>query len=744
MAGLLTLLKSIQKPCHLRDFAGKTLAVDAYGWLHRGAVACAIELATDKPTTKVLDFAMHRVRMLLHFGVTPYLVFDGDRLPSKAATERSRRDRRKDARSNGMEYLRVGKIPLAFQELQKAVDITPEIARMFIETLKNANVSYVVAPYEADSQMVYLEQNGIVDGIISEDSDLLVFGAKCLLTKLDQYGECIMVNKEHFTRCREINLTGWTNAEFRSMAILSGCDYLDGINKMGLKTAHRLVRKYKTIDRILRGMMLENKLRVPPNYHADFLQAERTFLYQWVFCPNAKRLVHFNELPEHIAADDLPYIGTHVEVDVARQVAEGELNPMTKERIFLTSEQWGSVQKHLQKHPSRRPRVSVPSASSDLQKPTNKAIDSFFKPKRVPLAALDPNAFKPSDSQQALLNSESNSQSWRGQSASEEQIAPAQRAYSVPITPVSAPHPTKRRRLCNDSPDKQAVQTEKSKFFGSVFPSQKDPSGSRKSQQNPKTRGFNIFSDDSPSWATDKTLELKNLSKVQQSLNKGDSCNDKNNHYPLVRQENVLKIDSEDARPARANKLSDCDEVSPFTAALHSQTRSLREINSSQAFALSEHKGVSVPCVQEMTRRRGSAVSAELHSTCIEPSELEASLFTPVKPASDPAPNLCADVIWDSPPAQIQAAVDDPSTVASLKFDPPAWLPDDSGYASQLETLVPKGSEDLLASATGPGSSTPESGSVQDDVCVADSSPVVRDEKRPTLDLARFVFGRSS
>lgn len=50
--GLLPLLKSIQKPCSLKKFAGQTIGVDAYGWLHRGTVACAIELATDKPTTK--------------------------------------------------------------------------------------------------------------------------------------------------------------------------------------------------------------------------------------------------------------------------------------------------------------------------------------------------------------------------------------------------------------------------------------------------------------------------------------------------------------------------------------------------------------------------------------------------------------------------------------------------------------------------------------------------------------------
>jgi hypothetical protein len=52
LIGLLPLLKSIQKPVNLKKFAGQTIGVDAYGWLHRGTVSCAIELATDKPSRK--------------------------------------------------------------------------------------------------------------------------------------------------------------------------------------------------------------------------------------------------------------------------------------------------------------------------------------------------------------------------------------------------------------------------------------------------------------------------------------------------------------------------------------------------------------------------------------------------------------------------------------------------------------------------------------------------------------------
>ena len=52
LQGLLPLLKSIQRPTELKKFSGETLGVDAYGWLHKGAVSCAIELAQGKPTRR--------------------------------------------------------------------------------------------------------------------------------------------------------------------------------------------------------------------------------------------------------------------------------------------------------------------------------------------------------------------------------------------------------------------------------------------------------------------------------------------------------------------------------------------------------------------------------------------------------------------------------------------------------------------------------------------------------------------
>ncbi|KAF2144641.1 uncharacterized protein K452DRAFT_245646 [Aplosporella prunicola CBS 121167] len=527
ISGLLPLLKSIQKPCNLRSFAGQAIGVDAYGWLHRGTVSCAIDLALGNPTTKHIDFCMHRVRMLLHFGIKPYLVFDGDHLPGKEGTNQERAARRKENMKEGKELMKLGKTSQAYTCLKKAVDVTPEMARSLIEELKQLKVDYVVAPYEADSQMVYLERKGIIQGIVSEDSDLLVFGAKCLITKLDQYGECIVINRDDFTKCREISLTGWSDAQFRQMAILSGCDYLANISKMGLKTAYLLLRKHKTFDRVLRAIQFDGQYSVPPGYADSFYQAEMTFLYQWVYCPLTERLVHFTEPEPDLDISTLLYIGHHFEPKIAAGVARGDLHPNTKLPIeFQQQQQQPLVPPRKSIGLSRKSVIETP----DLKK--SKTIESFFKSRRQPLAELDPNLFTPSPSQRQAL--QQNRGSWSASPAPARPALPRSSTLSASITPhrtvsephdrrQSAPHPSKRQRLCSDSlaladaSGSARVESGTSRFFASS--TMTEPSPSTRSKKASKT-DFDLWSDDSleeamaempdPSVTEDVTKKSKN------------------------------------------------------------------------------------------------------------------------------------------------------------------------------------------------------------------------------------------
>ncbi|RVW78982.1 Exonuclease 1 [Vitis vinifera] len=88
--GLLPLLKSIMVPFHIKDLKGCSVAVDTYSWLHKGALSCSKQLCKSIPTSRHIDYCMHRVKLLRHYGVEPILVFDGGLLPMKIEQENKR------------------------------------------------------------------------------------------------------------------------------------------------------------------------------------------------------------------------------------------------------------------------------------------------------------------------------------------------------------------------------------------------------------------------------------------------------------------------------------------------------------------------------------------------------------------------------------------------------------------------------------------------------------------------------
>lgn len=464
-------------------------------------------VATAYTRGRFVDFSLNRVRMLIHFGVIPYLVFDGDYLPSKAATEAERAARRAESKRIGLELYRLGKISQAHKELQKAVDVTPEMAGQLIVELKKLGVQYVVAPYEADAQLAYLERKGLIHSILSEDSDLLVFGAKSLLTKLDQYGECIEINRNDFTACRDISLVGWSDAEFRVMAILSGCDYLPSINNMGLMTAYRLVRKYKTIEKILRMLEFDGKYNVPAGYLEAFRRAEETFLCQRVYCPISKDLSMAAGDGVEGEAEDMAFIGMRVDKEIATKVANGDLHPITKQPLRIPGSFATSPRTPLG-NASRRDAIKF----TDMKE--NKSIESFFKAKRTPLAELDPNSFAMSPSQQRLQQRTSGP--WMSSPAPARPPLAASSASTLATeshvvnsinsrqaSVLTPHHQPKRKRLCSDLTDDQdsilslaSPQGRPSKFF---VPNQPEPTmrtAKTKSKKVTATK-FNLWSDDS-------------------------------------------------------------------------------------------------------------------------------------------------------------------------------------------------------------------------------------------------------
>lgn len=336
ISGLLPALKSIQCPTDLSKYKGKTLAVDTYAWLHKAAFGCSLPLVEDQPTRVYINYILRRLKMMEHFGIKAYMVFDGDHLPSKAMTEKERRVGREENRAKALEALAQGDKRAAWTFARKAVDITPGMAKSLIEEFKRLGVSYVVAPYEADSQMVYLEQVGLVDGILSEDSDLLIFGCQTLITKLKDNGQCIEVSRSQFGKCKT-DLSVLDQDQLRLMAIISGCDYTKGIPGLGVLKAAALVRKFKTFKRVMMAIQFEATAQIPDTFQHEYVRACVAFQHPVVWDPLKGCIVHLHPLPpvenRPFKDEDLVCTGQILDQQVHQGIARGDLDPFTKKQL---------------------------------------------------------------------------------------------------------------------------------------------------------------------------------------------------------------------------------------------------------------------------------------------------------------------------------------------------------------------------------------------------------------------------
>lgn len=334
---------SISEPKHVQEFARSRVGVDAYGWLHRGIFSCASKICRGIDTKAYVDYCMHRVRMLIHFHITPVLVFDGAELPMKAETHADRRARREDAYAKAEAAYAAGDFRKAEEWYQRACPVTSEMARQVIRQCRQMNVEYVVAPYEADAQLAWMMASGVVDSIITEDSDLLVYGASRVLFKMTKDGHGDFFQSQNLPSLDSLSLNNFTEDMFMFMCVCAGCDFFQGVKGLGIRKAHPIVRRSRTLSRVIHAVRANSKLRVSQTFMVDFTRACLVFRHQTVYDMRMRATISLRELDNRAIATlpdgvvtkfddgeyDLSFLGRFLDSAVAQRLAEGHIHPRT-------------------------------------------------------------------------------------------------------------------------------------------------------------------------------------------------------------------------------------------------------------------------------------------------------------------------------------------------------------------------------------------------------------------------------
>ncbi|CCI46786.1 unnamed protein product [Albugo candida] len=331
ITGLLPLLKSISEEKTLAEYRGETLAVDGYCWLHQVMHRCGVDDFLDPKSERYIDYFLARVDNLVRQGVSPYIVFDGGPLPSKAHTEEARRLTRKKNREKAIKFLSQKNKEQARKHFIRSVDISPYMAHRVILRLRQKNIKYVVAPYEADAQLAYLVKRGLVNGVITEDSDCLIFNCDKVLFKLNYQGAVREIKVQNILKNSEPDLQFFTHDMFIEMCIFSGCDYLANLPRIGLKTSYNLFKKYGSVKKVFQTLRLEGKVNVPESYEDGFARAKLTFKHQRVYDPLEKKLVFLSPPSDELRRQitDWSFLGLDISDAYATAVAIGDIDPIT-------------------------------------------------------------------------------------------------------------------------------------------------------------------------------------------------------------------------------------------------------------------------------------------------------------------------------------------------------------------------------------------------------------------------------
>ena len=129
---------------------------------------------------------------------------------------------------------------------QNYFEIYPEDFVTTREILDIFGFPCVTAPLEAETLCGILCKNGLVDAVMTDDTDIFIYGCPVTLRKLDFKTETF----EEINYKDILAAMNFTPQQFLDFCIMCGVDYNKNINGISTKKSYDYITKYKNIDNI--------------------------------------------------------------------------------------------------------------------------------------------------------------------------------------------------------------------------------------------------------------------------------------------------------------------------------------------------------------------------------------------------------------------------------------------------------------------------------------------------------------
>lgn len=257
---------------HLSRFSKKKIAIDISLFLYKYKVIYGEQW---------LSGVLQMLTLLRSHSIHPIIIFDGEAPVEKMEEQQSRRASREERiqrynqlTSNLEVYTATGVISNELQDFHNRNAIKFGVNSTFdidlvtsqLDKLKNQTVRinhsdielvqelvnvmcipYFQASSEAEGMCSWLCKHQIVDAVLTEDTDVLAYGANKFLSKLNLNGEtCVLV--DYYNLLHQLSFDA---EQFTEFCIMCGCDYNQRIKGLGPVRAYKLLQKHQSIENIM-------------------------------------------------------------------------------------------------------------------------------------------------------------------------------------------------------------------------------------------------------------------------------------------------------------------------------------------------------------------------------------------------------------------------------------------------------------------------------------------------------------
>jgi len=258
------LVNEVKRTITFDNLFKKSIAIDAFNTIYQ-----FLAIIRQKDGTPLKDYQgnvtshlsglFYRTINFIEHNIKPIYVFDGISSELKLETVKERKKIKEEAR----EKMIRAQDDEDFKEAKKFAQFTSTLDAGMLEESKKLieymGIPIIQASSEGEAQSAYLVEKGDAWACASQDYDTLLFGGERLIRNFaisrskKVKDTTITLDIEYISLAKFLDYFGISREQLIEMGILIGTDFFQGIKGIGQKTALDLIKKYGTIENIVKS-----------------------------------------------------------------------------------------------------------------------------------------------------------------------------------------------------------------------------------------------------------------------------------------------------------------------------------------------------------------------------------------------------------------------------------------------------------------------------------------------------------